>query len=158
MVFCPFLFFLIKIYLKRKKDFNIIMLKMWLLWRNQKATLPSGVNHFSAAFLFNAVCCPHLPFRQQSVIIDFLWSLSLGGSSASLMMTTKGRWPHSHSNANPALLHFRQGCQNVKLERDSLPSSLRLSCCNYWHLMFSLPFPQLYFGRSRYKGWTTKRH
>lgn len=62
---------------KEKKDLNtsIISKKMWILWRDQKVTLPGRVSHVSAALWFNAICCTHLPLCWQGVIIDFLWSL-----------------------------------------------------------------------------------
>lgn len=83
-----------------------------------------------------------------------VWSLIsyglLEGSSASLMMTTKGRWPHSHSNANPALLCFRSGHGNSEASKKH-----PYRC---WHQVSFLPVPQLQGGRTQCKGPTTKGH
>lgn len=116
-------------------------------------TLPRRVSHVSAALWFNAICCTHLPLCWQGVIIDFLWSL-WKEVLLPWWWLQRGRWPCSHSNANPALLHFHQGHKNSEASKKH-PLGV-LSPCRQAGSSFL--FPQAHCGRTEQKGPATKRH
>lgn len=123
---------------KRKKYFNVIVISnMWMLWRDQDVTLPSKANLCAAALSVHAGCCPRSPLHWQSVAIDFLrspweevllsgWWLQRVGDPVLIPMLSLNFYISARAQAREA-------------SGNALPSSWRLSCRNYWHLILPLP-------------------
>jgi len=108
--------------------------KLLFRWPKESSTASRSKSFYCCPFIFNTL--PQYTFISTlAKCTHWFPMVSLEEGSASLMMSTKGGWPRSHSNANPALLHFCLDHMNIWPAQNSQPSSYRTHCQNYWHFL-----------------------
>lgn len=108
---------------KKKKEER----KLPFRWPKESSTASRSKSFYCCPFIFNTLLqCTFISTLAKCT--HWFPMVSLEEGSASLMMSTKGGWPHSHSNANPALLHFCLDHMNIWPAKNSLPCSYRIHC------------------------------
>lgn len=111
------------IMLSKKKEER----KLPFRWPKESSTASRSKSFYCCPFIFNTLLqCTFISTLAKCT--HWFPMVSLEEGSASLMMSTKGGWPHSHSNANPALLHFCLDHMNIWPAKNSLPCSYRIRC------------------------------
>lgn len=111
------------------KKYNYVI-RNWQLpfrWPRESSTASCSKSFYCCPFIFNTLL-QYTFISTPAKCAHWFPMVSLEEGSASLMMSTKGGWPHSHSNANPALLHFCLDHTNIWPAKNSLPSSYRTHC------------------------------